>query len=142
MQSSDLTSIQSRFFQPALSSRVTTTSGSALADALGMVVTDVDDIGQCIGIILHTPLGADPHRPDFGSNVDRYIDYPINAARPYLAREIRTALSRWEPRLNLVQVTVNPSAIAKLAVGISWRVAAAYTKDIFVTNLAFGQLAS
>ncbi|MBN3779912.1 hypothetical protein G3O06_20460 [Burkholderia sp. Ac-20345] len=142
MQSSDTTTIQTRFFQLALSTQATAASGGLLADAVGQVVTDVDDIGQCVTIILHTPLGSDPHRPDFGSNVDRYIDYPINIARPYIAREIRTALARWEPRLDLVQVSVAPSDIAKLAVGIRWQVAAAYSNDIFVTNLAFGRLAS
>ncbi|MEX3629049.1 MAG: GPW/gp25 family protein [Burkholderia sp.] len=140
MQPSDITAIQSRFFQIALSTRPSAGSGVLLADALGMVVTDVDDIAQCIDIILHTPLGADPLRPDFGGDVDRYLDYPINMARPHIAREIRTALSRWEPRLNLVQVAVNPSDVAKLDVGIAWQIAAAYTKDVFVTNLAFGKL--
>lgn len=140
MQTSNINTIQTRFFQPALSTAATTGSSGLLANYLGQVVTDVEDIAQCIAIILHTPLGSDPHRPDFGSDVDQYIDDPMNTARPYIARECRRSLGKWEPRLNLVRVTVNPSDIAQLAVGINWRISADDSNQIFVTNLAFGQL--
>ncbi|MEX3817970.1 hypothetical protein AB3X93_06210, partial [Paraburkholderia sp. BR14262] len=86
MQSSILSTIQTRFFQLALSTAATPGSSGLLGTHLGKVATDVDDIAQCIPIILHTPLGSDPHRPDFGSSVDDYLDSPINEARPSIAR--------------------------------------------------------
>ncbi|MEX3614143.1 MAG: GPW/gp25 family protein [Burkholderia gladioli] len=141
MQVSDIHAIPTRFFQPALS-RVARDARGLLDDALGQVVTDVADIEQCISIILFTPQGSDPHRPTFGCNVDRYIDMPIDTARPYLARDIRRALTMWEPRLDLVRIEVLPLDIAQLGVRISWQISADYSDQIFVTNLALGQLTS
>ena len=61
-------------------------------------VTGLEDLRQAIAIILRTPRGSDPLRPEFGSNLHLYIDYPVNRARPHLVREtvdapIRNALS-------------------------------------------------
>lgn len=47
-------------------------------------VCGLDDIHQAIHIILRTPRGSDPHRPLFGSNLWRYIDYPIERAIPHV----------------------------------------------------------
>ncbi|MBF2054700.1 MAG: GPW/gp25 family protein [Candidatus Sericytochromatia bacterium] len=71
-------------------------------------VTDLADIGQCIETILTTPKGSQPLRPDFGSDIYRYIDYPINTARPHLVRETVEAIKKWEPRVTVkrVQITV------------------------------------
>ena len=45
-------------------------------DTIGSVAEGKEDINQCIAIILLTPKGSVPHRPDFGSNIYKYIDYP------------------------------------------------------------------
>ena len=97
---------------------------SAHAQALGLndnlsgsLVTDVDDINQCIHIILHTPKSADPLRPTFGCDQDKYLDSPINIARPHLVREITDALRQWEPRIVVTRVSVELVDIAQLAAG-------------------------
>ncbi|MGO1073237.1 GPW/gp25 family protein [Lysobacter sp. CA199] len=64
----------------------------------------VDDVDQAIRIILGTPKGSDPHRPEFGSNLQRYLDWPAARALPHLIRETVTAIERWEPRCQLVRV--------------------------------------
>lgn len=72
------------------------------------------DLYQCVLIILTTPVGSDPLRPDFGSRVHDYLDWPLDRARPHVVRETVDAVRRWEPRLAVshVQVyelqTVNP----------------------------------
>ena len=48
---------------------------------IGGIAEGVNDINQCIAIILETPKGSDPHRPDFGSDILKYVDYPINIAK-------------------------------------------------------------
>jgi len=68
------------------------------------IVEGVDDIDQCIRLILHTPKGSDPHRPDFGSNIHLYLDYPIDRAVPHLVRESVEAIRQWEPRCELIKV--------------------------------------
>ena len=142
MQRSDITTITSQFYQPALSAAPTAGSSGLLTDRLGMVVTDLDDIAQCIDIIFHTPLGSDPQRPTFGSDLDQYIDWPLSAARPRIAREVNRALGLWEPRVSVLRVSATSSQIARLSVGITWQPSGNYGATPVVTNLAFGQLAS
>lgn len=79
------------FWQPALNSP-------------GDIVQGLDDIGQSIHIILRTPRGSDPHRPEFGSDLQRYIDWPIEQAIPHVVRETVDAIRRWEPRCQLQSV--------------------------------------
>ena len=74
------------FYQPALSGQVAGHPSGLASDRYGEIVTGVADIGQCIYIILATPKGSDPHRPTFGSEINLYIDYPIDAARPHSVR--------------------------------------------------------
>ena len=44
-------------------------------NAIGGVAEGADDINQCIAIILLTKKGSVPHRPTFGSDIYKYIDY-------------------------------------------------------------------
>ena len=83
----------------------------------------LDDLRQSIAIILKTPLGSDPLRPDFGSNLARYIDYPVNRARPHVVRETVTAIRRWEPRVTVMKVTVTQEGDAGIKVSVVFRLA-------------------
>jgi phage baseplate assembly protein W len=62
------------------------------------------DIEQAIHIILGTPKGSVAHRPDFGSNLHLYIDYPTDQAIAHVVREAVEAIRQWEPRCELVKV--------------------------------------
>jgi phage baseplate assembly protein W len=68
------------------------------------VVQGIDDINQCIAIILATPRGADYLRPTFGADLWQYIDQPITQSMPHLVREVTEALTLWEPRIKVVSV--------------------------------------
>jgi phage baseplate assembly protein W len=64
-------------------------------------------IEQSIRLILATAQGERPMRPDFGSGVHNYVfssDDAVTAGR--LAFEVRAALERWEPRIELIDVAV------------------------------------
>jgi phage baseplate assembly protein W len=132
-----IANIPSRYFQPAISGQVLGTSGLA-DDRFGELVTDIADIDQCIRIILTTPKGSDPLRPLFGSNGHFYIDYPIDSARPHLVREAVNALRMWEPRIEVVKVSVTVSDIAALNCAVQWQFAQGLPDDAFVTNLPIG----
>jgi len=73
---------------------------------IGEVVEDIADINQCIRIILSTPKRSDPHRPEFGSDVWKYIDYPIKEAIPNIIREAIDAINTWEPRIRIKNIRV------------------------------------
>jgi hypothetical protein len=103
--------------------------------AIGEVVLGLDDIGQCISIILNTPKGSDPHRPLFGSDLWRYIDYPVNEAIPHLVREAVDALTLWEPRIKLVSVTPVIDG-AHVTLQVEWKLND--NESIKITEVAYG----
>ncbi|PMY62071.1 MULTISPECIES: GPW/gp25 family protein [Pseudomonas] len=112
--STPYTSITAAHWQPALG-----TSGE--------VVEGLRDIDQSIRIILTTPKGADAHRPDFGSDLHLYIDWPVNRVTPHLVRETVDALRRWETRISVVQVQVQIEE-SQIRVRVQWRVADGVTQ--------------
>jgi len=108
------TSITAAHWQPALG-----TSGE--------VVEGLRDIDQAIRIILTTPKGSDAHRPEFGSDIHLYIDWPVNRVTPHLVREAVDAIRRWETRVSVVQVLVLVED-SRIVVRVQWRVADGVTQ--------------
>lgn len=98
------------------------------------VVTDAEDINQCIAIILQTYPGEDIHRPEFGSRLRDWIDAPTNLATPQLVRESWQAIERWEPRIILNKILVDPNTpeIHQVQLLIDWQLA----DDALVTGTA------
>lgn len=84
-------------------------------------VEGLADIQQCISNILSTPLGAEPMRPDFGSNLHLYIDWPIDRARPHIVREAVDAIRRWEKRITVTRVTVEAVDVARIALTVFFK---------------------
>ena len=99
--------------------------GGTPGAGIGNVVQGMDDVNQCIGIILTTPKGSDPLRPTFACDLWQYIDRPINSAVPAIVREVYNALSLWEPRIRVLSVSAAPIAgnIAGLTVTVQWQLA-------------------
>lgn len=104
------------------------TANGGPGSGIGRVVQGLDDVGQCVKIILTTPKGADPLRPTFGADLWRYVDAPISIARAGLVREITEAITLWEPRIDVVKVTTTPIQSdllqpgAHLSVDVVWRI--------------------
>ena len=91
---------------------------------LGRVVQGIDDVAQCIRIILTTPLGSDFLRPTFGCDLWQFIDKPMTLAIPALVRAIADALELWEPRVKLLRVLAQPLSDqggAHLEVTLDWQ---------------------
>jgi phage baseplate assembly protein W len=117
--------------------------GTGLAFPLGVdrggalaLASDEEDIRQAIRIILGTPPGERPMRPEFGCGVHDYVFDVVDAATlGRMEEEIRRALERWEPRIDVVDVgfDIEEGARGKLAITISYRVRA--TND--VRNLVY-----
>lgn len=98
---------------------ITTKNWAISATEPGKVVQDLDDINQCISIILATAKGTDPLRPEFGCDILRWIDKPVNQAVPNIIKEAVASINLWEPRV------VVTSASAKIEnfhifVSIQW----------------------
>ena len=68
------------------------------------------DIEQAITIILSTARGERIMRPDFGSAIHDFIFAPYNATTAgLLAYHVQEALARWEPRIEVTDVDVQPN---------------------------------
>jgi phage baseplate assembly protein W len=62
-------------------------------------------------LILQTVPGERIMRPDFGCGLRQYLMQPNTVAtRALMQREISAALDRWEPRIRLLEVAVDPGA--------------------------------
>jgi len=65
----------------------------------------VKSIQQNVRLILTTPKGSDVHRPDFGSDLWKFIDQPLNAITlGRIKAEITDAIETWEPRVKVLAV--------------------------------------
>jgi len=95
---------------------------------IGKIVEDFDDINQCIYIILATPKGSDPHRPEFGSDLWKYIDYPVDQAIPNVIREAIDAITTWEPRVEIVKITAEIIE-AQVKFTIEWKLKTTQTEE-------------
>ncbi|HWN56873.1 MAG TPA: GPW/gp25 family protein [Methylomirabilota bacterium] len=106
---------------------ITSADWSLQLGAIGGVVQGIADVEQCLGIIVTTPRGSDPLRPTFGADIWRYIDFPIDEALPAIVSELTSAITIWEPRVNLISVTAQPvndggtQSGAHLDVTLTWQ---------------------
>lgn len=74
-------------------------------DAQGEIVEGLNEISQCIFIIIKTQIGSDPLRPSFGCEIFKYIDRPVNEAIPKMITSIVSSLNIWETRIDVTKVT-------------------------------------
>ena len=84
-------------------------------DATGSIalVTEDREIANAIWLILATSPGERPMRPEFGSRLADYVFAPANATTAgQLANEVRAALERWEPRIDVGDVDLGFGEIA------------------------------
>lgn len=73
----------------------------------GLSVGERKHLQQCIQDILTTPVGTRVMRREYGSDLFKWIDAPVNRATMIgIIAATATALKRWEPRLKLERVQV------------------------------------
>jgi phage baseplate assembly protein W len=91
------------------------------------LVSDEDLIAQSIWLILATAPGERVQRPDFGCGVHDLV-FAVNdsGAAARIADVVRTALTAFEPRIDLLNIAVNsaPGQATTLVVEITYRVRA------------------
>jgi phage baseplate assembly protein W len=81
----------------------------ARIDATGSValVTRDREIAEAIEIILMTSPGERAMRPEFGCRVQDFVFGPVTTSTAgQIAHEVRAALDRWEPRIEVSDVLI------------------------------------
>lgn len=100
---------------------ITSTDWSLSLEHPDQVVQGLDDIRQCIYIILTTVRGEDPLRPLFGCGVLERLDRPVNDAIPSMIRDILEAIALWETRVAVNEIT-HELDVASVIFSINFRV--------------------
>ncbi|WP_367863248.1 GPW/gp25 family protein [Pseudomonas guariconensis] len=99
----------------------------------GQPLAGQEHLRQSIEDILTTPLGSRRMRPEYGSNLRRYVDLPVNEGwKSAVQAEVARALGRWEPRLKLERVLV----VAVVDGQISLKVTGHYLGDSTVLEVS------
>ncbi len=84
--------------------RVNARGGLALAH-------EDEDVREAITVILGTAPGERPMRPEFGCGIHDYVFESVDAYLVgRLEQEVRRALDRWEPRIDVVSVDLTVEA--------------------------------
>jgi phage baseplate assembly protein W len=84
---------------------IKTQNWSLSADAQGEIVTDIQDINQCIYLIITTVKGSDPFRSTFGCGLWLHVDKPVNVGIPNMITEIAASIEEWEPRATITNIS-------------------------------------
>jgi uncharacterized protein len=117
---------------------VTDILGSGLAFPLrvdhrgGLALSHGDeDIEQAIALILSTSPGERPLRPEFGCDVHDLVFDTIDAAMVgKMDLAIRSALDRWEPRIDVTEIDFDlaQAGHGELLVTVGYRVRASNSR--------------
>ncbi len=74
-------------------------------------VSEAEDVRQALMLILETENGERVMRPDFGAGLRAVLHGVNNAAtRALVKHRVHEALVRWEPRINVTELTVTARA--------------------------------
>jgi phage baseplate assembly protein W len=107
------------------------------AMTLGTEMEEGDsDIRQSLFVLLSTPQGERVMVPTYGCDLPRFVFADLTASLLSEMREvITTAILRWEPRIDPIDVTatIDPDDSALVLIGIDYRVRATNTRN----NLVF-----
>ena len=94
------------------------------------MVQGKEDIEESIKIILSTPKGERIMRPEFGSSIHEFVFAPNNATTAgLLAYHVRDALLRWEPRIEINEIDVQPDLVDRSYVRINIKYVVKATND-------------
>lgn len=101
-----------------------------------------EDVQQAIRIILGTEPGERVMRPDFGTPLRSLVFEPMHTTTFEVIRtRVEQALERWEPRIDVLNVTVQPGGSGtlqertrsgRLEISIDYRIRSTNTKDNLV----------
>ena len=102
---------------------ITASDWSIKLDDPGSVVENLDDINQCLRVILETPKGSRAHEPLFGCDVWLFLDQPLTHALPGIVNAVIEAVTLWEPRVKLTSVVAarDEAASGKITLQLEWK---------------------
>lgn len=97
-------------------------AGRAADGALtyGEIAAELDDLDLEIRNLIMTQPGSVVGNPEKGVDLDKYRDRPQGELALFVVAELRAALERWIPRIELGEIRVRRE-FTRLTVEIDWR---------------------
>lgn len=87
----------------------------------GAIAEGLASIRQCIDLIVRTTKGTDPLRPLFGSDMYKYVDYPIDKSIPLIKKAILESIALWEGRVNITSINHTLSGVSNIIFVINYK---------------------
>lgn len=85
----------------------------------GKALSGVEHLHQSIRDILTTPIGTRVMRRGYGSQLFELVDAPFNGSTKMdLMAATVDALERWEPRIQVTQVTPSQDATGRVSISL------------------------
>lgn len=103
---------------------------------LGDIAAEFEDLDQEIRQCILTPKRSVPLNPEKGCDLQQFRDRPINVRHLFIAAELREALARDVPRVN-VRAIAAEAGFAAVKIGVTW----SPTEDVrseFLTEVTYG----
>ena len=119
----------------AKKSEIVSTNWTLDVSNKGKILQGIESVKQAVLIICTTIPGQDPLRPKFGCGAYEYLDKPINIAATEIAKAIRDALNKFEPRIENVTVT-QATDVSQLTFSISYTIKNTVLNDQI--NITYG----
>lgn len=91
-------------------------------NTVGEIVSELEDVGQCIEAICTTQKGSVVHNPDLGTNVFDLQDEPVITVQPKIRKILIDDITSQEPRaeVNDIQFNTEESQHGRLIVRIKY----------------------
>jgi len=109
----------------------------------GLAMAEGDEaVRQAIIMLLTTQPGERLMRPDYGSHLHRLAFAPNDQTTAGLAiHYVRSALSRWEPRVEIVDLdaAADPYEPERLVIYLQYRVRASLVTDTIELSISLGE---
>jgi phage baseplate assembly protein W len=97
------------------------------------------NIRESMSIILGTRPGERQMLPEFGCRIHELMYTPNTAANASLvAYHVRTALERWEPRIDVLEVSADPMLDGRLDVKVRYKVKSTQTEQVLGLDVQTG----
>jgi len=86
----------------------------------GKSLSDLEHLRQSVRDVLSTPIGSRVMRREYGSQLFRLLDAPLNRSTLMdLYAATAEALQRWEPRFELTRVTASLSTLGVVTLNLT-----------------------
>ena len=103
---------------------------------MGDISAEINDLIQSIRQCILTPRRSVPLNPQKGCDLEPYRDRPMNVRHLFIAAEVREALKRDVPRINVQEVAVKTD-FAAVTIAVTWSPSEVVLEEFITTEVAY-----